>query len=81
MARYGAFLMVWHLVENNGGLEPLREALASVARGDDPDAAFREAYDMGLDELATILDPATTGEPVGAESQPRNPARPPRNGG
>jgi len=81
MARYGAFLMVWHLVENHGGLEPLREVLASVSQGTDPDAAFREAYDLGLAELTTLLDPVTAGEPIGTESQPRNPARPPRNGG
>ena len=81
VARYGAFLMVWQLVEHHGGLEPLRDLLTAIGNGIAPDKAFRAAYGHDLSELATLLDPQLTGEPIGVEVQPRNPGRPPRAGG
>ena len=73
LASYGAFLMVWQLVENEGGLAPLREMLGLVAAGEDPDAAARQAYGLDLADLAAMLDPTALGEPLGTFTQVRRP--------
>ncbi len=62
-ARYSAFLMVWDLVENRGGLAPVRKLLAAVAGGEDPDAACRRAWGMDWRELAAALDPTQRDDP------------------
>lgn len=72
-ACYSAFLMAWRLVEDNGGLEPLRHFLDLVAQGAEPDAAATEAYGATLGELALRLDPAKLGEPLGTATQSRQP--------
>lgn len=63
-AQYTAFLMVWRLVEEEGGTEPLARLLAAVATGEEPEAAARKAYGKGLADLAKRLDPNDRGEPV-----------------
>lgn len=72
-ACYSSFLLVWRLVEDNGGLEPLRRFLAQVSAGADPDAAAVEVYGADLGELALRLDPAKLGEPLGTATQSRQP--------
>ena len=80
VARYSAFLMVWRLVENNGGLDPLAGFLKAVSAGEDPDAAARAFYGRDIETLAADLDPKKHGEPVGAAVAPRNPNRIPVRG-
>ena len=63
-ASYSAFLMVWQLVENEGGLTDLREFLGLAAQGMDLDQACRQVYGMDLDGLAAYLDPVKLGEPI-----------------
>lgn len=72
-ARYMAFMMVWRLVEERGGLAPVREMLAAVAAGGDPDEAARAAWGLDLAALAVELDPNTLGEPIGDAVQSRKP--------
>lgn len=76
-AGYAAFLMVWELVENRGGLAPVCELFARSGRGEDPDAVCRDLYDVDLAGLAAQLDPTLRPEPVGEAVQPRSPQRPP----
>lgn len=70
-ASYSSFLMVWQLVENEGGLTALQEFLALAAAGSDLDQASQTVYGMDLGQLAAFLDPVKNGEPV-----PQNPNRP-----
>lgn len=76
-ASYSAFLMVWELVENQGGLEAMRDLLDRLRGGTDLDEAFRLVYGMGRQDLEAMLDPATLGEPIGKATQSRSPQRPP----
>jgi len=76
-AGYTSFLMAWELVENRGGLAPVRSFFARVGQGEDPDQVSRELFGHDLDALATELDPAQRPEPVGDAIQPRSPQRPP----
>ena len=77
-ANYNAFLMVWHLVENNGGLGPLRALLADLAAGESLQTVCRKHYHVGLDALETRLDPLACGEPIGDAIEPRRPHQPPQ---
>jgi len=77
-AGYSAFLMVWELVENRGGLAAVREMFTRAGRGEDPDAVCRELYGAELAALAASLDPTGRPEPVGAAVHSRSPQRPPR---
>ncbi len=70
-ASYSAFLMVWELVENRGGMKTMREFLVLVAEGVEMDRAARKVYGMGMEELAISLDPIVLGEPIGQHIQPR----------
>lgn len=72
-ARYVAFMMVWRLVEEHGGLAPVRELLAAVAAGGDPDEAASAIWGHDLAELAEILDPNVLGEPIGDTTETRKP--------
>jgi hypothetical protein len=72
-ASYSAFLMAWELVENQGGLEALREFLHAVRDGADPDAAAAFTWGMDLAELAQFLDPLQLGEPIGTAVETRRP--------
>lgn len=76
-ACYSAFLMVWELVENQGGLEAMRDLLDRLHGGADLDEAFRLVYGMGRQDLEAMLDPAVLGEPIGKATQSRSPQRPP----
>jgi len=76
-ATYSAFVMVWHLVENHGGLDPLRELLAGLSSGESLDAACRKSYHTDLKGLTAQLDPLVVGEPIGDAVQPRKPHLPP----
>jgi hypothetical protein len=75
-ALYSAFLMAWHLVEDNGGLTALRRFLAGVADGGNPDRVCYEVYGEDLDDLAIRLNPLDTGEPLGEAVYPTKPHRP-----
>ncbi len=77
-ARYCSFLMVWHLVEEGGGLARARTLLHAVAAGADPDAACREVYGLNLSELAARLDPMAVAAPVPPGTSYPNPSHPPR---
>lgn len=72
-ARYVAFTMVWRLVEEHGGMKPLRALLAEVAAGHDADAAAVEIYGHDLVGLAAALDPNVLGEPIGTSTESRKP--------
>lgn len=72
-ASYSAFLMVYQLVENEGGLLALQDFLALVADGASIDAATLQVYGMGLNDLTTYLDPVVNGEPVGSGTARRTP--------
>jgi hypothetical protein len=72
-ASYSAFLMVWQLIENEGGLTALQDFLALVADGVDVDEATLQVYGMGLNDLTVFLDPVVNGEPVGSGTQRRTP--------
>ena len=63
-ACYNAFLMVWQLVEHEGGLTGLREFLDMAAAGMDLDQASILVYGMDLGQLAAYLDPVKIGEPL-----------------
>ena len=65
------------LVENQGGLEAMRDLLDRLRGGTDLDEAFRLVYGMGRQDLEAMLDPATLGEPIGKYTQSRSPQRPP----
>ncbi|MCB1183972.1 hypothetical protein KDM41_11110, partial [bacterium] len=72
-ACYSAFLMVWQLVEYEGGLQPLQDFLAQAAAGADLDEAARLAWGMDLATLAGLVDPAVSGEPAGGRIPARKP--------
>lgn len=76
-ATYSAFLMVWELVENQGGLDALRDLLDHLAGGAGLDEASRLVYGMGRQDLETMLDPVVLGEPIGKATQSRSPHQPP----
>jgi len=61
---YNAFLMVWQLVEHEGGLTALRAFLDLAASGMDLDQACTRVYGMDLGGLAAYLDPVKIGEPT-----------------
>ena len=63
-ASYSAFLMVWQLVEHEGGLTALREFLDMAASGMDLDQASLQVYGMDLGQLSGFLDPVKMGEPL-----------------
>lgn len=63
-ACYSAFLMVWELVENQGGMPALREFLGQAAGGIDLDRAASSVYGLDMTALATTLDAAQVGEPA-----------------
>ncbi len=63
-ACYSSFLMVWQLVENEGGLAALRQLLALAADGVSLDQAATEVYGMSLADLTVLLDPVRNGEPI-----------------
>jgi len=76
-ASYSAYLMVWELVENRGGLEALRDWLALV-RGDIvQDTAAEKVYRMTMMDLAKSLDPVKLGEPLGTAVESRQPNKQP----
>jgi hypothetical protein len=72
-ASYSAFLMVWRLVEERGGLEAMRDFLDRVAQGTSADEAAQAVYGANLNELAQSLDPVKLGEPQGEAVQSRKP--------
>jgi hypothetical protein len=80
-ASYSAFVMVWRLVEDHGGLPRLREALAGVAGGRSWARVCRKVYGVSPAELAARLDPVSGAEPIAAAVQPRSPHLPPAAGG
>jgi len=72
-ARYAAFLMVWRLIEERGGMPSMRAFLSAVKDGRDPDEACTEIYGTNLSALAAALDPTVLGEPQGDAHQTRRP--------
>lgn len=76
-ACYSAYLMVWQLVESEGGLDPLRDLLNAVANGTPIDEASRLAYGLSMDDLAEMLDPVQIGEPLGKNPERHRPHLPP----
>ncbi|MFT7700117.1 MAG: hypothetical protein ACI8S7_001954, partial [Candidatus Krumholzibacteriia bacterium] len=72
-ASYSAFLMVWQLVEHEGGLESLQDFLAKAASGVDLDAASREVYGVDLAQLAGLVDAVANGEPAGKNMSRQKP--------
>ncbi len=76
-ASYSAFLMVWHLVEDRGGLDPVRRLLAAVRGGESLAAACQVVYGTALADLESQLEPLASGEPIGGGIQPRRPHLPP----
>ena len=64
-ACYNAFLMVWQLVEYEGGMVAMRDFLNQVAAGIPLDQAARSVYGLDMASLTTMLDPLATGEPLG----------------
>jgi len=72
-ARYAAFLMVWRLVEERGGMTSMRRFLTAVRDGRDADEACTEIYGADLAGLAASLDPTVLGEPQGEAIQARKP--------
>ena len=72
-ASYSAFLMVWELVENRGGLDALREFLHEAGAGTPLDEVSRRVYGLDMTELARSLDPVALGEPIGSAVQSRRP--------
>jgi len=76
-AGYSAFLMMWELVENRGGLSKIRRFLHRVRDGEAADEACDHVWGHDLAGLARELDPTTRPEPVGEAVQARQPGRPP----
>ncbi len=72
-ASYSAFLMVWDVVENRGGLAALQRLVQAVASGMAPDDACRQAYGRSWADLATAVDATSKPEPLGTSVQPRSP--------
>lgn len=63
IARYNAFLMVWHLSETYGW-DRVREVLNLVHQGATFDAAVQQVYLMDVASLLTLVDPTVKGEPT-----------------
>ncbi len=76
-ASYSAFLMVWELVENRGGMKTMRDFLVLACEGVELDRASQKVYGMTMDELATSLDPVVLGEPIGDNIQATKPSKQP----
>ena len=72
-ASYSSFLMVWHLVEHEGGLAPLQEFLKLASEGMDLDRAGTMVYGMDLGDLAAYLDPVKLGEPIPKDIERQSP--------
>jgi len=72
-ACYSAYLMVWQLVEYEGGLTSLRDFLGQVAEGVAPDAASRNVYGADLAQLASLVDAVNNGEPAGKAMKAQRP--------
>ncbi len=70
-ALYGAFLMGWRLVEDNGGLPAVRRFLAALGEGRKADVAARQVWGTDLAGLAERLAPLAHEEPVGRAFQSR----------
>ncbi len=64
-ASYSAYLMVWQLIENEGGLLAMQDFLAQVASGADLDEASLSVYGMDLAQMADMVDAVRNGEPAG----------------
>jgi hypothetical protein len=78
IARYNAFIMVWNLVEYNGGLDALQELLAELSAGTDFNLACEKVYNMPLSGLLNKISPKKTGEPIGSNIVPVNTTKPPK---
>ena len=78
IARYNAFLMVWNLVEYNGGLDSLKQLLAETKSGTDFKSACEKVYQMPMTSLMNRINPVITGEPIGTNIVPRNTSKPPK---
>jgi len=76
-ACYSAYLMVWQLVEHEGGLVAVRDLLGQVADGVDPDEASLAVYGMDLAQLADLIDPVSNGEPGGRNMKQQSPSKQP----
>ena len=63
-ACYSAYLMVWQLVEYEGGLYALQDFLAQAASGTDLDEASLAVYGMDLAQLGSLLDATINGDPA-----------------
>ncbi len=63
IARYNAFLMVWHLSED-WGFKRVVALLDAVEGGADFATAVRQVYGLELDAWLTALDSVTLGEPT-----------------
>jgi len=72
-ASYSAFLMVWQLVEYEGGLISLQDFLAKVVSGADLDVASREVYGVNMSQLAGLVDAVAVGEPAGQKMNRQKP--------
>jgi hypothetical protein len=76
-ASYSAFLMVWQLVEHEGGLISLQDFLAKVASGVDLDVASQEVYGADLSLLANLVDAVANGEPASGKMNRQKPHQQP----
>jgi hypothetical protein len=76
-ACYSAFLMAWELIEHRGGLAPVREFCARIGAGEDPDTVSEDLWGHDLADLAADLDATRRPEPIGDQTGPRSPHRPP----
>lgn len=63
IARYNAFLMVWHLSET-WGWNRVRDLLDGVERGERFDAAVERVYGLDVEAWLAALDPTVNGEPT-----------------
>jgi len=72
-ACYSAFLMVWQLVEYEGGIDSLQDFLGRIAGGTDPDDAARSVYGANLTQLASLVDAVQNGEPAGKTMRQQRP--------
>lgn len=63
IARYNAFLMVWHLSETYGW-DRVRALLQQVGAGATFEDAVRSVYGMELAPWLALLDPTVNGEPT-----------------
>jgi hypothetical protein len=63
IARYNAFLMVWHLSENYGWSR-VQDLLDVVERGASFDSAVLQVYGVDTAQLRDAIDPVRNGEPT-----------------